>query len=262
MPRATAKFMKGEREIAAETLILPLKIVGVEGDWLDVGPARVKKSEVVLLENAAEYYSAYLLLHPRSSWGYHHRGIAWHETGQLDKAIKDYTEAIRLDPEDASSYNTRGAAHFDKSELDAALKDFDDAIRLDPNVGFVYRNRGMARQTKGDLVGALLDYANAVRLDPADQISYNGRAWILATSADGRYRNPAQAVADATKACELSAWKDDASLDTLAAAYAAAGDFEQAIKWQEKALSLAGDADRADFASRLKLYRDGKAFRQ
>ena len=62
-----------------------------------------------------------------------------------------------------------------------------------------------------------------------------------------------QAVADATEANELAHWKDANKLDTLAAAYAEAGKFEEAVKWQTKAQELAGADNKADFGTRLEI---------
>jgi len=262
MPRAEATFMKGDREIEQSTIALPLSVNAVEGEWLDIGPARVKKSDVVALENAAAYYTLYLLLHPGTSWAYHHRGITRHASDKLDEAIKDYTKAIHIDPLDSASYNARGVAMHEKGDFAAALKDFDEAIRLEPTIGFFFRNRGETRESGGEIAGALEDYERAIRLDPADLNAYNSCAWILATSKDACYRNPEKAVADATKACELSKWEDPACLDTLAAAYAAVGQFKNAVEWQEKAISLAPQADKANYESRLRLYREGKPFRE
>ena len=89
------------------------------------------------------------------------------------------------------------------------------------------------------------------------------RAWILATCSDAKYRNGASAVESAKVACELSDWKQPSFLDTLAAAFAEAGDFESATKWQSKAIDLATDAaEKQELQTRLKLYRDRKPYRQ
>ena len=61
----------------------------------------------------------------------------------------------------------------------------------------------------------------------------------------------------------MSNWKDPGVLDTLAAAYAETGDFDSAVKRQNKALEFAayekavGDEGRA----RLQLYTGRKPYR-
>ena len=76
-------------------------------------------------------------------------------------------------------------------------------------------------------------------------------------------RNGKKAVQAAVKACELTNWNDHMILDTLAAAHAEAGDFDSAVKWQTKAISLAKtEAEKAEYRTRLKLYQDKKPFHQ
>ncbi len=52
-------------------------------------------------------------------------------------------------------------------------------------------------------------------------------------------------------------------MDTLAAAYAESGDFEQAKRWQAKAIEVAPDGkDKQEMRGRLELYKQGKTYRE
>jgi len=109
---------------------------------------------------------------------------------------------------------------------------------------------------------ALVDFTEAIRLDPTDPVAYNSRAVLRASCPDEKYRDGQKAIVDATKACELTEWKDAETLDTLAAAYAEAGEFSKAIEYCQKAIELADDETKPELEARLKLYQDEKPFRQ
>jgi hypothetical protein len=86
---------------------------------------------------------------------------------------------------------------------------------------------------------------------------------IWATCPDARYRDGKKAVESATRACELSGWKAAYTIDSLAAAHAELGDFDEAMKWQAKVNALYTDAeDRAKGQERLRLYREKKPYRE
>ena len=76
-------------------------------------------------------------------------------------------------------------------------------------------------------------------------------------------RDAKKAVEHATRACDLSGWKDASHLSTLAAAYAEFGKFKEAVKRQKQAIDL-GIKDREELEKarqRLKLYEEGKPYR-
>ena len=70
------------------------------------------------------------------------------------------------------------------------------------------------------------------------------------------------AVAPATKACDLTQHRDADYLETLAAAHAEAAQFEQAVKRARDAIEKASNAERAAIENRLKLYEAGKPLRE
>ena len=90
----------------------------------------------------------------------------------------------------------------------------------------------------------------------------NSMARFLAICPTEKYRDGKRAIDFATKACEFTNWKDGDFLDTLAAAYAEAGEFEKAVKWQLEAVDLAAKDDKADRESSQSriFYKSGKPF--
>jgi len=103
-------------------------------------------------------------------------------------------------------------------------------------------------------------------LKPDEPEFLNNLAWLLATAADSAVRNGAEAVRLAERACELTGRKQAFNIGTLAAAYAEAGRFEDAVRAAQQAIDVAtadGDKARADINRQLlELYKTGKPFRQ
>ena len=238
----------------------------VNGEWLWLKAEKssvagwIESQYVLPYERAIEYYTGLIRSSSHASY-YHTRGNVWKEKGEYDIAIADYSEAIRMEPGEVIHWDGRGDARRAKGEYDKAIADYGEAIRLDPKYAGAYYNRGMAWHHKKEYDRAIAEYGEAIRLDPRYNWAYNNRAWIWATCPDEKFRDGKRAVESATRACELSGWKDAADLDTLAAAYAEAGDFDKAVEMQEKAVKLASDEGKKAFGERLNLYRDKKPYR-
>ncbi|MGC8495030.1 MAG: tetratricopeptide repeat protein [Syntrophobacteraceae bacterium] len=122
-------------------------------------------------------------------------------------------------------------------------------------------NEGIALYAKRRYDKAIADYSRTVSLDPWNAEGYNSLGYIMATCPDPRYRNGIKAEEYAKKAGKLTGWKAAYVLDTLAAAYAQAGDFEAAAKWLQRAIDLASSAQKVEFERRLDLYKSGKPYR-
>jgi tetratricopeptide (TPR) repeat protein len=113
-----------------------------------------------------------------------------------------------------------------------------------------------------DPAGAVACHQEAVRLHPDSPGAHNEMAWVLATSPPGPGFGRL-AVKHAIRACELTGWADPWRLNTLAAAYAAAGEFDKAIDYQRRALADPGFAREHGEAARerLALYEQGLPYR-
>jgi tetratricopeptide (TPR) repeat protein len=117
----------------------------------------------------------------------------------------------------------------------------------------------------GELKEARQSIQEAIDAPPQSAAAFGGLATLLATHWEGSIRDGKKSIELATKACELTQWKDPDSFDTLAAAYAEAGRFDEAVKWQKKALkhpdAFPGRAIES-VQARLKLYKAGKPYHE
>ena len=113
-----------------------------------------------------------------------------------------------------------------------------------------------------DYQRALAAYDDLARVHPDYVEAHSEAAWIRATCPESQYRDGKLAVASATHACELTSWRDANTLGILAAAYAEAGDFAEAVKFQQKVVAMSGQSTSAkESRDRLATYRAGRAFR-
>lgn len=181
--------------------------------------------------------------------------------------------ALKVTKNNDIMHNSYGCALFEQGKSDEALFHFNRALQINPhnllaqgNMGKVYTNIGAvyAQRRQSDL--AIKYLSEAARLRPDDPDILNNLAWVLATTKDDKLRNPADAAKFATKACELSKYSQPEYLDTLAAAYAAAGNFQEAVTTAEKASALAVSFSQTELAGKiqkqLELYKANTPYRE
>ena len=126
----------------------------------------------------------------------------------------------------------------------------------------VWLNVGELELEEGAFAKSLAAFEKAKELAPEIAETHNGLAWILATAGDDAIRKPQQAESLATKACQMSEFQDWSHLDTLAAAQASLGKFEEASQTIEKALKLVPAANQQEVSQRRDLYLEKKPFRE
>ena len=182
------------------------------------------------------------------------------ESDVLERAEQDFTSAVTIDPQNTTAFMYRGRARAMLGELGSAIQDVTAAIRIDPTAG-AYRTRGSYWWEKKEFDRAIADFRNAVQLDAADHESHACLACIFATGPQTTTRDGKQAIEHAARACSLLQSENPLYLGILAAAYAESGDFEQAVKWQAKALELAMEHEKPDFQKNLDLFKSRHSIR-
>jgi tetratricopeptide (TPR) repeat protein len=206
-----------------------------------------------------------LRLNPKQWEAYYDRGADFRDERKLEEAIADFTKAIELNSKFAGSYVNRAELYFVKGELDGALSDCNKALSINPNLAAAYIGRARVYIRKKSYSEAVRDLKKAESVtEKVNPGTLNLIAWLQATSPESAVRDGQKAVEAGRKACDLTSWKNWAYIDTLAAAYAESGDFDQAAKYQEQVISLVPPS-HPHFQSakeRLVLYRKGQAYRE
>jgi protein O-mannosyl-transferase len=154
---------------------------------------------------------------------------AWFQVGYWRNAVTLFQHALDVTGNNALAEGALGEALYFRGDVDQSLVHFQEAIRLTPPLGLA------------------------------------GLAWVMATTSNPQFQNGAKAVELAKIANQITQFKQPDLLDALAAAYAATGNFSEAISTAQWAVELAHASGRTDLAreieQRLALYRQGQPYR-
>jgi len=187
---------------------------------------------------AAEHFEAALRQKPDSAPAHFNHGTALAASGRLDDAVAEYQRALQLRPEYAVAHNNLGTALLQLGRPQQALSSFREAARIDPRMGEAHLNVGLISRAFGDFPEAVARFRRALELRPTWVTALASLASVLAAAPDAGIRDPAAAVSLAEQAAALTLRRDGNTLDVLAVAYAAAGDFDRALAVVDEALGV------------------------
>jgi protein O-mannosyl-transferase len=214
-------------------------------------------------QDAVEHYEQALQIKPDYADAHYNLGIVFFREGKLSDAIGHFEEALRISPDYAKAHYNLGIVFMQEGKLTDAIGHFEQALRIDPDYAKAHANLGTALARLGKNEEAATQFEQALRINPDLIEPLNNLAWLLATLPPTHGGNAVRAVNLAQRACELSGNRAPNELNTLAAAYAAAGRFDAAVATAQRAVDLARSAGQAELAkqieSRLELYRSGHA---
>ena len=174
--------------------------------------------------------------------------------GQLEVAMAAYAKAVEIKPGHAAAWYNRGNLLFNQSKLHQAVDCWTIAITLQPDLFRAYNNRAAAYDRMGQDTEAVADYEKTLELNPNFMRAWDNLAWLLATSANVKVRDPQRAVKLATQACELSEFKDWACLNTLAGCCAENQEFDAAVKWAKQTRAIAPEANHQELDQLVAAY--------
>lgn len=228
--------------------------------WRAVHNRGVLLAQAGEFEQAFEAFNKTIDLNPDFAKAYSNRASLFIQAGDFAAAMDDYKQAIEIDPDLAIAHKGRGRVCHMLGYMEWAMQHFDAALLLEPGDATIATCRADLLVDRGRYAAADQAYRHAVELDPKLPSAPRNLAWMQATCPDARFVNATEAVANARRALEMLDGEDEVSLDTLAAALASAGKFEEAIATLQRAIDLAPEGDVPAYQERLELYESGQRF--
>jgi tetratricopeptide (TPR) repeat protein len=203
---------------------------------------------------------------PNYADAHNNLGNALAQDGQTQAAIVQFEKTIQLAPRYANAYYNLATVLSRCNRNEEAIAQFEKALELNPQYLEAHCNLAATLVADGRLTEAISHYRAALQIDPNLIGACSKLAELLATHPDASVRNGQEAVGLAERAARLSPGLGAGLLDTLAAAYAEAGRFPEAVQAASSALDIASQQENAplvkSLTAKIELYRKGIPFRQ
>ncbi|UCE59689.1 MAG: tetratricopeptide repeat protein [Phycisphaerales bacterium] len=186
--------------------------------------------------------------------------------GNLDEAVRQYRQAVKDTPKSSNAHYNLGTALFRQGKLEEASAHFRQAVEINPGLARAHYMLGLAQAGLGLFSEALQQFREAARIKPDWPAPLAKAAWIMAVNPDASIHDETEAIRMAERAADMTGRRNGPILDTLAAAYAAAGRFDQAVATEQAAIDLASQRrdDRLleHMRLRLDLYKQERPYQE
>jgi tetratricopeptide (TPR) repeat protein len=231
--------------------------------WADVvkkrpGNARAHNNLGMFLAERGQYGEALAhfdeacRLNPNDALAKNNLALTLANQGRVSEAIPLYLDALQRKPDYTDAHFNLGRALTAQGDLEAAKAHFSATTELDPTYGEAYFGLAMVLEKQGRAAAAVEPLRRVVELRPDWVDALDELALILATHAESQVRDAGRAVELAERAVRLTRAERAAPLDALAAAYAEAQRFEEAVKTAQQAAALASAAGDTRLANDIK----------
>jgi protein O-mannosyl-transferase len=195
-------------------------------------------------------------------------GLGWAlgMQNKYEEAVIYFKESLRQDPGNLDTRQKLVNALMAMGETNKAILCLKESLQISPNQPQIYMMLGAIYEQTGDYKSAIANWTRVVEMRPDNANALNSLAWLLATTGEVSAESANKAVKLAEHSCELTGYKNAMILDTLAAAYAAAGRFDDAVNAANQAVEIAEVGGQLELANeirdRAKLYKAGMRYRK
>lgn len=214
---------------------------------------------------AAEYFLRAIAADSNDADAWHNLGLARKRQGRTDEAVRAYREALDRDPVHAEAQNNLAGILYAAGQHDDAIARWRTAAEINPANLPAVINLTTALTARGDHAEAIRLLRASYRIIPESRDLRYRLAAQLATAPDPVDRDPPEAVNLARSLFE-EAPSQPRYTDLAAIAFAALGDFDQAVRLEQRAVQQAERAGDATLVRELQfreqMFRAGKAYVQ
>lgn len=215
---------------------------------------------------AIEHYQKAIELNPNHAGSYDNLGNLLATQGRTAEAIEQFQKALEVEPDNAKVHYNLANIYFARGRWDEAIEHYQQALKQMPDSVHAHYQLGLALERRGQVAAAIAQLQKVVKLDPLHVTAKNNLAWLLATSSEASLRDGRKAVELAQQAVQLSGGLSPQILDTLAASYAEAGRFPEAVETARRALDLSVAQNNKALAeviqNQLKLFEAGTPYHE
>ena len=228
----------------------------------NLGVIELKRGD---LESAERGFNRVLELKPGDARANNNLASLALARGDVARAIGHLESALVAEPDYVGARLNLCKILLSQGRVPEASEHYLHALGVDPDVATVQSELGLLLLARADASMSARFFDRAIKFAPRWTMLINERAWRLATAQDLPAADLAEALRLAQRAAKMTDNQDPNVLDTLAAAYAATGQFDEAVTTAKMALELVTNPDlplAEQIRHRMALYGERNPYRE
>jgi tetratricopeptide (TPR) repeat protein len=253
------------RKMATEDAVGSEVLIARQPDYVNLrNDAALIYMELGQPAKALVHFAAVTRLQPSTASAWYNEGVALEAMGNFAEARTRYLEATRLDPHYSAAHNNLANLLYRDGNPREAISHYEIAVTADPANAEAHCAYARVLTETSNPRRAIDEYQAALATRPDWVPCLINFSWLLSAHTDRAIRQPSEAIRLAERSVTLTDHKNAAALDALAAAYAAAGRFDEAVQTGLSAERIAirdgRQTDATQIRARVDLYQKSIPF--